>query len=127
MGFRVGSFSVLRLRPRWWPARNRPRAFCRHKRHDRRPPQDARKSFDAFGRVVQQYPQSEYAPDAHQRMVYLRNRLAEYEIHVAGYYMRRGAYVAAINRADARFSTGCQVSPTRTYSAPDSRPITIRA
>ena len=63
-----------------------------------RPPQDARKSFEAFGRLVQQYPQSEYAPDAHQRMVYLRNRLAEYEIHVAGYYMRRGAYVAAINR-----------------------------
>jgi outer membrane protein assembly factor BamD len=63
-----------------------------------RPPQDARKSFEAFGHLVQQYPQSEYAPEAHQRMVYLRNRLAEYEIHVAGYYMRRGAYVAAINR-----------------------------
>jgi outer membrane protein assembly factor BamD len=64
-----------------------------------RPPQDARKSFEAFGRLVQQYPQSEYAAEAHQRMVYLRNRLAEYEIHVAGYYMRRGAYVAAINRS----------------------------
>lgn len=63
-----------------------------------RPPQDARKSFEAFSRLVQLYPQSEYAQEAHQRMLYLRNRLAEYEIHVAGYYMRRGAYVAAINR-----------------------------
>ena len=38
-------------------------------------------------------------PDAHQRMVFLRNRLAEYENHVADYYLRRGAPVAAINRA----------------------------
>ena len=64
-----------------------------------RPPQDLRKSYDAFSRVVTQYPQSEYAADARQRMVYLRNRLADYEIHVARYYLRRGAYVAAIARA----------------------------
>ena len=64
-----------------------------------RPPQDLRKSYDAFSRVVTQYPQSEYAADARQRMTYLRNRLADYEIHVARYYMRRGAYVAAIARA----------------------------
>jgi outer membrane protein assembly factor BamD len=64
-----------------------------------RPPQDARKSFEAFGRVLQLYPNSEYAPDAHQRMLYLRNRLCEYEIHVARYYLRRGGYVAALNRA----------------------------
>jgi outer membrane protein assembly factor BamD len=63
-----------------------------------RPPQDARKSFDAFGRVVSQYPASDYAADARQRMIYLRNRLAEYEIHVANYYVRRGAYVAALDR-----------------------------
>ncbi len=63
-----------------------------------RPPQDARKSFDAFARVVSQYPQSDYAADARQRMVYLRNRLAEYEVHVADYYVRRGAYVAALDR-----------------------------
>ena len=63
-----------------------------------RPPQDARKSFDAFARVVTQYPNSEYAADARQRMVYLRNRLAEYEVHVARYYVRRGAYVAALDR-----------------------------
>jgi len=44
-------------------------------------------------------PQRDYAADARQRMVYLRNRLADYEIHVARYYMRRGAWVAAIERA----------------------------
>lgn len=63
-----------------------------------RPPQDLRKSFEAFSRVVTQYPQSDYAVDARQRMIYVRNRLAEYEVHVADYYMRRGAYVAAIDR-----------------------------
>ena len=64
-----------------------------------RPPQDVRKSFDAFLRVVTQYPASEYAADARQRMIYLRNRLAEYEMHVARYYVRRGAFVAALDRA----------------------------
>jgi outer membrane protein assembly factor BamD len=64
-----------------------------------RPPQDLRKSFDALSRVVTQYPQSEYAADARERMVYLRNRLADYEIHVARYYVRRGAWVAAVDRA----------------------------
>ncbi len=64
-----------------------------------RPPQDLRKSYDAFARVVSQYPQSEYAADSRQRMIYLRNRLADYEVHVARYYMKRGAYVAAIARA----------------------------
>jgi outer membrane protein assembly factor BamD len=64
-----------------------------------RPPQDARKSFDAFARVVSQYPQSEYAPEAHQRMVYIRNRLAEYNLVVARYYFDLGAYAGAIARA----------------------------
>ncbi|MCZ8130622.1 MAG: outer membrane protein assembly factor BamD [Steroidobacteraceae bacterium] len=63
-----------------------------------RPPQDARQSFDAFARVVTQFPRSEYAPDSRQRMIYLRNRLAEYEINVADYYLRRGAWVAAAAR-----------------------------
>ncbi|MCM2313220.1 MAG: outer membrane protein assembly factor BamD, partial [Steroidobacteraceae bacterium] len=65
----------------------------------KRPPQEARKSFQAFQTLIQQYPKSPYAADARQRMVYLRNRLADYEIHVARYYMRRGAYVGALNRA----------------------------
>src|SRR5580658_4500664 len=48
-----------------------------------RPPTDARKAFAAFKIVVEQYPKSEYAHDALQRMVYLRDRLASYEVHVA--------------------------------------------
>ncbi len=64
-----------------------------------RPPIDARKSFQSFQTLVQRFPNSEYAPDARQRMIFLRNRLAEYEVHVARYYLKRGAYVGAINRA----------------------------
>ncbi len=64
-----------------------------------RPPTTARKSFAAFRTVVEQYPKSEYASDSRQRMIYLRNRLADYEVHVARYYMKRGAYVAAVQRA----------------------------
>ena len=64
-----------------------------------RPPIDARKSFQAFQTLVQRFPDSEYAPDARQRMIFLRNRLANYEVYVAGYYLKRGAYVGAINRA----------------------------
>lgn len=65
----------------------------------KRPPQEARKSFQAFQTLLQQYPASPYAADARQRMIYLRNRLADYELAVARYYMRRGAYVGAANRA----------------------------
>ena len=65
-----------------------------------RPPVDGLKSFSAFQTLVQQYPHSMYAHDAERRMVYLRNRLADYELEVAEYYMRRGAYVAALNRAE---------------------------
>jgi outer membrane protein assembly factor BamD len=64
-----------------------------------RPPSTARKSFAAFRTIVEQYPKSEYASDALKRMIYLRNRLADYEVHVARYYMKRGAYVAAVQRA----------------------------
>jgi outer membrane protein assembly factor BamD len=64
-----------------------------------RPPSNARKAFASFKIVVEQYPKSEYAHDALQRMVYLRDRLASYEVHVARYYLKRGAYVAAAQRA----------------------------
>jgi outer membrane protein assembly factor BamD len=64
-----------------------------------RPPHEARKSFQAFQTLVQQFPKSPYASDARQRMIYLRNRLADYELRVAQYYMKRGAYVGAANRA----------------------------
>ena len=65
----------------------------------KRPPSTARKAFAAFKTVVEQYPKSEYAHDSLQRMVYLRDRLASYEVHVARYYFKRGAYVAAAQRA----------------------------
>jgi outer membrane protein assembly factor BamD len=65
----------------------------------KRPPSSARKAFAAFKTVVEQYPKSEYAHDSLQRMVYLRDRLASYEVHVARYYYTRGAYIAAAQRA----------------------------
>lgn len=64
-----------------------------------RPPKETQLAFDAFQRLIRDYPDSIYVEDARQRMVYLRNRLATYENHVAEYYISRGAYVAAINRA----------------------------
>jgi outer membrane protein assembly factor BamD len=64
-----------------------------------RPPTNTRKSFEAFGALIQKYPHSPYVTDARQRMIYLRNRLAGFELHVAQYYMRRGAFVGALNRA----------------------------
>jgi outer membrane protein assembly factor BamD len=64
-----------------------------------RPPVNAKKSFDAFQQLIEKYPHSQYDTDARMRMVYLRNRLADFELHVALYYMRRGAYVGALNRA----------------------------
>lgn len=64
-----------------------------------RPPKESMLSFTAFQDLIRQYPQSPYVEDARQRMIFLRNRLATYENHVARYYMQRGAYVAAVNRA----------------------------
>lgn len=65
----------------------------------KRPPNRMEDSYRNFAIVATQYPDSIYAQDARQRMVYLRSRLAEYEIHVASYYVRRGAFVAASSRA----------------------------
>jgi len=64
-----------------------------------RDPGYARKAFFDFQKLVKRFPDSRYAGDARQRMVYLRNILARYELHVADYYMRRGEYLAAANRA----------------------------
>lgn len=58
----------------------------------------ARESFEDFNRLINRFPNSVYAADARQRMVYLRNLLAAYELKAADFYMRRGAYVAAANR-----------------------------
>jgi outer membrane protein assembly factor BamD len=64
-----------------------------------RPPIDARKSFQAFQTVLERFPNSEYAEDSRRRMIFLRNRLAAYEVYVADYYLKRGAWVGAINRS----------------------------
>ncbi len=58
-----------------------------------------RESFNDFTRLIKQYPDSKYAEDARKRVIFLHNSLAEYEINVANYYMKRGAWVAAVNRA----------------------------
>ncbi len=62
-------------------------------------PQSVQDSFDAFKELVTRFPNSMYSPDARLRMQYLANNLARHELIVARYYMRRGAYVAALNRA----------------------------
>lgn len=67
----------------------------------KRPPKDLERSYGSFRQLVERFPSSTYAPDAEQRMRYIKNRLAAYENHVAAYYLRRGAYVAALNRAKA--------------------------
>ncbi|MFA6922321.1 MAG: outer membrane protein assembly factor BamD [Gallionella sp.] len=64
-----------------------------------RDPQSAQESFNAFKELVTRYPNSKYAPDARLRLQYLVNTLAQHELHIAGYYLRRGAYIAAVNRA----------------------------
>jgi outer membrane protein assembly factor BamD len=64
-----------------------------------RDPKASREAFDAFKEVVTRYPESKYAEDAEARMHYLVNALASHEVHVARYYMKRTAYVAAANRA----------------------------
>ena len=71
----------------------------------KRPPVMAQESFTAFSRLIQRYPESVYAGDSRQRMIFLRNRLATHENHIANYYYRRGAYVAALNRAKHSMET----------------------
>lgn len=65
----------------------------------KRPPKEVEQAYTTFRRLVERYPASDYSADAEQRMVAMKNRLAAYENHVADFYMRRGAYVAAVNRA----------------------------
>ncbi len=64
-----------------------------------------REAFDAFKELIARFPDSKYADDARARMRYLVNSLAQYEVHVARYYMKRGAYVAAANRAQFAVQT----------------------
>ncbi len=70
----------------------------------------SRESFQSFKQLVDQFPQSRYAPDSKARMNFIINSLASYEVHVARYYFRRGAYVAAAARAQQAV-TDYQQSP----------------
>lgn len=64
-----------------------------------RDPKAAREAFDSFKELITRFPNSQYAADAETRMKYLVNALAASEVNVARYYLRRGAFLAAINRA----------------------------
>lgn len=64
-----------------------------------RDPGASKDAYKDFSFVVRNYPDSEYAEDARKRMLYLRNNLARHELHVARYYIKRGAFLAAANRA----------------------------
>ncbi len=87
-----------------------------------RDPGSALRSFQDFSELVNRFPESEYVPDAEQRMRYLRNNLAQNEVYIASYYMRRGAFVAAVNRA--RYVVE---NYPRTPSVPDALVIMAKA
>ncbi len=78
-----------------------------------RDPAALRESFESFKELVTRFPDSTYTPDAKLRMQYLLNTLASSEIHVASYYLRRGAYVAAVNRAKGVLINYPQTPQTR--------------
>jgi outer membrane protein assembly factor BamD len=64
-----------------------------------RDPKQAKESFEAFRELVIRFPNSKYSEDARLRMAFIKNSLARSDVHVARFYFQRGAYVAAINRA----------------------------
>jgi outer membrane protein assembly factor BamD len=77
-----------------------------------RDPKATREAFAAFKELVDKFPNSKYAADSIQRMNYLINAMASYEVHVANYYYRRGAYLASLNRAQDAV-TNFPTSPAR--------------
>lgn len=81
----------------------------------KRDPRAAQESFRHFAELVDRFPASRYAADARQRMIFLKNHLARHEIHVAHYYLRRGAYIAVIKRCQNVLETY-----PRTTSVPDA-------
>ncbi len=65
-----------------------------------RDPSSCQDSFDAFKELIERFPNSEYVEDARHRMVGLREQLALHELHIVDYYIKRGAYLSAANRAN---------------------------
>ncbi len=64
-----------------------------------RDPEPVKSAFNDFKKLLQRYPESPYTEDAKQRMIFLKNRLAEYDLATADFYLRREAWIAAINRS----------------------------
>ena len=87
-----------------------------------REPKSMRESFLAFKELVAKFPESKYAQDSTERMRYLANSLALYEVKVARYYYNRGAYVAAVNRAQTAL-----VSYPRTPAEENALELLIRS
>ena len=87
-----------------------------------RDPKSVRESFEAFKELVTRFPESRYTPDARMRMQYLLNTLAGSDVHIASYYLRRGAYVAAVNRAK-----GVLIDYPQTPQTRDALEIMVRA
>ena len=81
-----------------------------------------RDAFNDFTQLVKKFPDSRYTPDATQRLIFLHNMLAKYEINVAEYYMKRGAYVAAADRAKYVIE-----NYQRTPAAQDALKVLVRA
>ena len=87
-----------------------------------RDPGSARQAFLDFSELVSRFPDSQYSDDARQRMLFLRNNLSRHEVHVAGYYMRRKAYLAAANRAKYVVE-----NYQRTPAVPDALVLMVKA
>ena len=87
-----------------------------------RDPGAARESFNDFSLLISRFPNSQYAPDAQKRLIYLRNLLARAEINVARYYIYRGAYIAAANRGRYVFE-----NYQETPSVPEALAVMVEA
>lgn len=88
----------------------------------KRDPASLRESFNYFRELVTRYPDSQYTPDAIERMTELRNTLARHELVVADYYMRRGSYLAAANRGKYVLE-----NYQRSTAIPDALALMVRA
>lgn len=64
-----------------------------------RDPGNMRRAFTDFSELITRFPDSQYAADSQKRMIQIRNRLAQYELHAAKFHIKREAYLAAVNRA----------------------------
>ncbi len=82
-----------------FPARKSIFEFIFPQDESKRDPNSSLESFNYFGELARKFPNSKYTNDAILRMRYLRNKVAKHELHVAHYYMRREAYIAAVDRA----------------------------